>query len=53
MQSEARANNSSSTNWNIYTYKAHVILCVLYLVEYACTNSQADFNNTLTAEGYK
>jgi hypothetical protein len=39
MQSRARANNSSTTNWNMYTYRAHRILTVLYLVEYACTNS--------------
>ena len=39
MQSRARANNPSTTNWNMYTYRAHRILTVLYLVEYACTNS--------------
>lgn len=52
MQSRARANNSSTTNWNMYTYRAHRILTVLYLVEYACTNSQKAFNAKLTAEGY-
>ena len=52
MQSRARANNSSTTNWNMYTYRAHRILTVLYLVEYACTNSQKAFNAELTAEGY-
>lgn len=52
MQSRARANNSSTTNWNMYTYRAHRILTVLYLVEYACTNSQKAFNTELTAEGY-
>lgn len=52
MQSRARANNSSTTNWNMYTYRAHRILAVLYLVEYACTNSQKAFNAELTAEGY-
>lgn len=52
MQSRARANNSNTMNWNMYTYKAHRILTVLYLVEYACTNSQKAFNAQLTAEGY-
>ena len=52
MQSRARANNSSTTNWNMYTYRAHRIFTVLYLVEYACTNSQKAFNAELTAEGY-
>ncbi|QOR57036.1 tail protein [uncultured phage cr109_1] len=52
MQSRARANNSSTTNWNMYTYRAHRILTVLYLVEYACTNSLKAFNAELTAEGY-
>ena len=52
MQSRARDNNSSTTNWNMYTYRAHRILTVLYLVEYACTNSQKAFNAELTAEGY-
>ncbi len=52
MQSRARANNSSTMNWNMYTYKAHRILTILYLVEYACTNCQKAFNSELTAEGY-
>lgn len=52
MQSRARANNSGTTNWNMYTYKAHRALCVLYFVEYACTNSQKAFNAALTTEGY-
>ena len=33
MQSRARANGSEK--WNMYTYKAHRILTILYLVEYA------------------
>lgn len=36
----------------MYTYKAHKILTILYLVEYACSNSQKAFNAELTAEGY-
>lgn len=52
MQSRARANNADTMNWNMYTYKAHRILTILYLVEYACTNSQKAFNAELTAEGY-
>lgn len=52
MQSRARANNPSTMNWNMYTYKAHRILTVLYLVEYACTNSQKAFNGELTSKGY-
>ena len=51
MQSRARANGSEK--WNMYTYKAHRILTILYLVEYACTNSQATYNATLTSEGYR
>ena len=53
MQQRARANNSDTMNWNMYTYKAHRILTILYLVEYACTNSQKAFNAELTAEGYR
>lgn len=52
-QTYARANNSSTDNWNGYTYIAHRALCVLYFVEYACSNSQAAFNASLTSEGYK
>ena len=52
MQQRARANKAGSTNWNIYTYNAHKVLIILYLVEYACTNSQKAFNAELTAEGY-
>ena len=52
MQQRARANKAGSTNWNIYTYNAHKVLTILYLVEYACTNSQKAFNAELTAEGY-
>lgn len=52
MQQRARANNPESNNWNMYTYKAHKILTILYLVEYACSNSQKAFNAELTAEGY-
>ena len=52
MQTRARANKAGATNWNIYTYKAHKALCVLYFVEYACTNSQKAFNATLTVDGY-
>lgn len=52
MQQRARANKSDSNCWNMYTYKAHKILTILYLVEYACTNSQKEFNAELTEEGY-
>lgn len=52
MQQRARANNTDSMSWNMYTYRAHKILTVLYLVEYACTNSQKAFNAELTPEGY-
>lgn len=52
MQQRARANKADSTSWNMYTYRAHKIITILYLVEYACTNSQKAFVADLTAEGY-
>lgn len=52
---ETRANNLNTNNykWHIYTYTAHMAIQMLYLVEYANRNSQAEFTSELTAEGYK
>lgn len=44
---------AKGSGWSAYTYKAHIALTILYLVEYACSNSQLAFNSALTAEGYK
>lgn len=44
---------AKGAGWSAYTYKAHVALTILYLVEYACSHSQLAFNAALTAEGYK
>lgn len=40
-------------NWNIYTYKIHKAIALLYIVEYANMNGQLNVNDQLTAEGYK
>lgn len=50
-QQYARANGSD--NWNIYTYKVHKAIALLYIVEYANMNGQLNVNDQLTAEGYK
>ena len=39
--------------WNCYTYDAHVTLWWLFVTEYATLNSQAGYNEKLTAEGYR
>lgn len=50
-QQYARANGSD--NWNIYTYKIHKAIALLYIVEYANMNGQLAVNDQLTTEGYK
>lgn len=50
-QQYARANGSD--NWNIYTYKVHKAIALLYIVEYANMNGQLNVNDQLTAEDYK
>lgn len=47
------ARNRGSVNWNCNTYHAHRKLWWLFAVEYANFNSQATYNATLTADGYR
>ena len=47
----ARANGND--HWNMYTYKIHKAIALLYIVEYANMNGQLNVNDQLTAEGYK
>ncbi|MFI3323558.1 MAG: hypothetical protein SNI45_02605 [Rikenellaceae bacterium] len=49
----ARRHNSSTAEWNCYTYLAHKAIYWLYTVEYASLNSQADYTSQLTADGYR
>lgn len=42
----------NGTNWHGYTYAMHKAITWLFVVEYACRNSQAPVNSVLTAEGY-
>ena len=42
----------NGTNWHGYTYAMHKAITWLFVVEYACRNSQAAVNNVLTTEGY-
>ena len=49
-QTYARANGNE--HWNMYTYQAHKAITWLFVVEYANRNCQADYNASLTAEGY-
>lgn len=39
-------------NWHAYTYAMHKAITWLFVVEYACRNSQATYNTVLTPEGY-
>ena len=39
--------------WQCYTYKAHVTLFWLFVIEYATTNCQAAYNAEKTPEGYR
>lgn len=38
--------------FHAYTYAMHKAITWLFVVEYACRNSQAAFNSNLTSEGY-
>ena len=38
--------------WHAYTYAMHKAITWLFVVEYACRNSQATYNTVLTPEGY-
>ena len=42
----------NGAGWNCMTYDIQKILYWLFVVEYCTLNSQADYNPTLTAEGY-
>lgn len=48
----ARNRNTATAEWNCYTYDVHTTLWWLFVTEYATLNSQADYNEELTAEGY-
>lgn len=49
----ARNRNNGDTQWNCMDYTAYKAIYWLYVVEYANLNSQLDFNDELTAEGYR
>lgn len=46
------ARKRGSIGWNCYTYEAHFNLYWLYVVEYATLNSQSDYNEQKTSEGF-
>ena len=48
----ARNRNTATVEWNCYTYDAHVTLWWLFVTEYATLDSQATYNEELTADGY-
>lgn len=45
--------NNRGSGWTNYLLYNNTIIYWLYMVEYATTNSQATYDNTLTAEGYR
>lgn len=49
----ARNRNNGDTQWNCMDYTAYKAIYWLYIVEYANRNCQLDFNDALTAEGYR
>ena len=49
----SRNRKTDSTQWNCMEYEAYKAIYWLYVVEYANLNSQLDFNDELTAEGYR
>lgn len=49
----ARNRNNGDTKWNCMDYTAYKAIYWLYIVEYADRNCQIDFNDELTAEGYR
>ena len=51
LRTSARARGSIA--WNILTYTCYKSVLWLYLIEYANRNSQRDFTDELTSEGYK
>lgn len=51
LRTYARARGSIA--WNILTYTCYKSVLWLYLIEYANRNSQSNFTDELTSEGYK
>lgn len=49
----ARKRKPGSTEWNLMTYDVQRTLYVMFMVEYATTNSQKAVNTALTTEGYR
>lgn len=49
----ARNRNKATKEWNCYTYDVHVTLWWLFVTEYATLNTQASYNEELTADGYR
>lgn len=49
----ARNRNKETKEWNCYTYDVYVTLWWLFVTEYATLNSQASYNEELTADGYR
>lgn len=47
------ARNRGSQAWNFWVYDMYIDIYWLYVIEYANTNSQKDFDSSLTSEGYK
>lgn len=45
--------NNRGSGWTNYLLYNNTIIYWMYMVEYATTNSQATYDNTLTAEGYR
>ena len=46
------ARNRGSKAWNFLLYDLYIDIYWLYVIEYANTNSQANFDSSLTSEGY-
>ena len=49
----ARARKAGSTEWNCMTYDMQKTLYWLFVIEYATLNSQAAYNASPTAEGFR
>ena len=49
----ARNRNTTTAEWNCYTYDVHVTLWWLFVTEYATIDSQRPYNEQLTADGYR
>ena len=51
--SRARANNSDSQSWNIYTYDIHKQITWMFVTEYATRNTQDSFFSSFDPDGYR